>query len=144
VQMRPNSGLVKRAINDLSLGLFPVGVSQAAVLPYRLREFFDFLPAHAADALDDHLRDALTAANDHRFTAQIDGDQLDLAAIVRVDRSRAIDQRYPFPERKAAARPDLRLEPRRQSNRDARRNQRPLERLETQVLLQIRRQIHTG
>src|SRR5581483_3055384 len=124
--------------------LFFIGVSEAAFLPLRRRQRFDFLPMDAADALHDHLRDALSASNDYRFAAEIDGDQLNLAAIVRIDRPGAIHQRHAFAQREAAPWPNLRLEPLRQSDRDARRNQRAFERFEAQVLVQIGREIHAG
>jgi hypothetical protein len=68
------------------------------------------------------LRDALAWHNHKRLVAQIDHDHLDLAAIVRIDRSRRIYQRQPVLQSAAAPRPHLTLESRRDLDRDSARN----------------------
>ena len=72
----------------------------------------DELPLRARDARHDELRDPIARPDRARLVAQVDEHELDLAAVVRVDRSRRIEQRDAVAQRESAARPHLRLEAR--------------------------------
>jgi hypothetical protein len=90
---------------------FLIRVPEPALLALRRRKFRDLLPARAADALEHHLRHTIHRANQRRLAAEIDHDQLNFAAVIRVDCARAVSERKPVVQSETAPRPDLRFEP---------------------------------
>src|SRR4026207_253499 len=85
-------------------------MSEAAGFTRGRTEIVHFLPSCPDDALHDHLRDALARLNHDRCLSQIDCDDLNLAAIVRVYRSGTVQQSQSLVQGQAAARSDLRFE----------------------------------
>src|SRR5207245_4282930 len=59
---------------------------------------------------DYQLRDSLAGLGHHRILTKVDQYYPDLAAVIRVDSSRRIDQRQSLAQRAPAARPHLALE----------------------------------
>jgi hypothetical protein len=87
-----------------------VRVPEAASAPARRRELDDLEPAGAGDRRDDQLRDAVAPPDVEVLAAEIDHQHLDLAAVVGVDRARAVRQRHAVAQGEAAARADLAFE----------------------------------
>jgi hypothetical protein len=66
-------------------------MAKAARFAVGARQFFDLVPLRAQNFLNDHLRHPLSRANDHRLCTQVDHHELNLTAIVGVNRARAVD-----------------------------------------------------
>ena len=117
-------------------------MAEAARFTRRRREILDFLPIHPHDPLHDHLSDPLAGLNNNRGLTQVNDDDLNLAAVVRIDGSGTIEQGHSLPERETAARPDLRFETDRKRDRDARGYERALQRRNLDITIKIRADIH--
>src|SRR5512146_1825577 len=79
--------------------------AEAALSSRRAAEIGDGLDAHVLGARDHELGDALAAANNERFGAQIDQQNLDLAAIVGIDGAGAVQNRHAGFQREPRAGP---------------------------------------
>src|SRR5579872_360219 len=80
------------------------------------------------NACNDHLRDAIAAANGERFAAVIDEDDADRSAIVGVNRSGRVQTGDAVPDRKTAARANLCFDSDRQRDTKTGRHERSLAR----------------
>src|SRR5215217_615810 len=80
-----------------------------ALAPFRLVQCFGFDQQHGADRSDDHLRDALAPPYREGQLAVIDQQDLELAAVIRVDRAGCVEHRDAMLCRQPGARPDLSL-----------------------------------
>src|SRR5260221_14327057 len=69
----------------------------------------DLVEGDGAARRDDQLGDALAALQHDRLAAEIGEDDVDLAAIIGVDRARAVEHSESVFEGEAGARPDLPL-----------------------------------
>ena len=98
-------------------------MSKATVASYRIRKLVHFLPAGAECSLDYELCYPLTSPDHHRLTAEIDRDDLNLAPVIRIDRSRAVYKSQSLLQGEPAAGPNLTLESFGERNRNAGRNQ---------------------
>src|SRR5215469_570191 len=88
--------LVRRSIAGSGAGR-----AEAARAAHRRRQLAHDLPFCAADRRNDELRDALAARDRHRRAAKIGEDDADLAAIIGVDRARAVEDGDAVAEREA-------------------------------------------
>jgi hypothetical protein len=122
--------------------VFFIRVPKASVLSPRRRKAAYFLPTGAADPLHDHLRQAVAPPDDNRLPPQVYRYDLNFAAVIRIDRPGAINERQALSEGQTAAGTDLRLKSPRQSDGDPRRHQRPFERRQDQVRLHIGIEVH--
>ncbi len=119
-------------------------MAEAARFARRGIEFAHLAPNRPHHALDHHLRDALTAFDHDRLGAEVDRDDLDFTAVVRVDGAGAIEQRQSMLQGQPAPRPDLRLEAGRQRERNPGGNQYPLVRRDLDRSIEIGVEIHAG
>src|SRR6202022_2328790 len=85
-----------------------------------LRQTRRLLPGDARHRRDDELGDALAARDRHRGAAEIGEDDLDLAAVIGIDRAGAVEHRDAMMEGEARTRPDLRFVALRQGDGDPR------------------------
>jgi len=115
---------------------------EPAFLPIRRWQFNYFMPARPDDPLYHHLRDTLAALYDQGLLAEIDGDELNFTPVIGIDGARTVDHRQSLFQRHTAARPDLRFETHRQRNRDTRWNERPLQRRQANLAVNVRKKIH--
>ncbi len=83
---------------------------EAAFPAIRRVEGFDLDPLRPNNWRDDELSDSIAALDAEFLRPGVHQDYLNLAAIVRVDRTRTVGDEYAMPQRQPAARPDLRLE----------------------------------
>ena len=109
-----------------------------------LGQLFDRHELDVGDALDHELRDAIASRDGHRLGAVVDDDDPHLAAVVGVDRPRAVQERDARAQGQAASRADLRLEAGRHRDRDAGRNQRPPPRRNDHRIGDARPQVEAG
>ena len=82
------------------------------------------MDTHWLDARNDKLGDAVAAPDDEGLIAEIDHDDLHLAAIVGIDRAGAVQKRHAGFERETGAGPKLALVSRRQFQHEARLDER--------------------
>ena len=107
------------------------------------------LACNQSDALDwtnDELRNARAPPNGQRALSKIDKYDADFAAVIRVDCPRAVEHRDPVFERQPRPRPDLRFVALWQFDRETRRDQRALARVQHNVLAfrHRRHEVHPG
>ncbi len=122
---------------DSFLAIF-IGVTKPPVLSLRRGEFADLLPLGPADPLHYHLGHSLSAPDDNRLFAQINGNQLNLSPVIRIDGPGAIDQGKSRSQGETASGPNLRFKARWQRYSDAGRYEDALHRLKDQIFFQIR------
>src|SRR5260370_38747597 len=109
------------------------GRAEAAGAAPALGQRSNLVEDDAADRRDDELGDALAALEDYGLAAEIGQDDVDLAAIVGVDRAWAVEHSDAVLEGEARARPDLPLIALGQSERYAGRHRPALARGEGDV-----------
>ena len=114
---------------------------EAARAARRLVEAVDLDEARVRDRRDHDLRDPVAAAQRDRLAARVHHDHGELAAVVRVDRPGRVGQHEPVPQREAAARPHLRLEPFGHRDRESGRHERAIARREHELALERGMQI---
>src|SRR6185437_4456385 len=113
--MAKRSFLLRRSMVGSDAGGTKAGRATAA-----LRQGCDAPPSNAADRRDHQLGDALAAGDGDAVAAEIGKDDADLAAVIRIDRARAVEHGDAGAERQARARPHLSLITLRQGERDPR------------------------
>ncbi len=117
-------------------------MAESPVAPLRRGQLPAGGPDHAANPVHDHLGDAVSPPDDEGRRTVVDQDHPDLAAIIRVDRARRVDQRHAVFQGQPAPGPDLGLVPFGKGHRDARRDQLPFPGEDRRLLCNRREQIH--
>src|SRR5215831_7051804 len=79
--------------------------AEAAGAAPALRQHLRLLPEDALHRRHDELGDALAPRDRDRLAAEIGEDDLDLAAVIGIDRARAVEHGEAVAERQAGARP---------------------------------------
>src|SRR5262245_28367254 len=115
----------------------------AAVRPKCLAVGRD-VPLDARDARDDELRDAIAGPDRVRPVAEIDECDLDLAAVVRIDRAGRVQHGHAGADGEPAPRPHLCLESIGESDRETGRDEAALEWSEDLRLVEQRLEIAPG
>ena len=96
-----------------------VRAAEAAVAAGAPRQLLHFLPGDRGNWGHDELRDAVAAADADGGTAEVDEEDLNLAPVVGVDRTRGVEEREAVAVSETAARPDLALVAGRDGEREA-------------------------
>jgi len=118
-------------------------MAEAPGFTLRRREILHFLPIHPHDSLHHHLSDPLAGLNNNRRVAQINYDDLNLTAVIRIYRSGTIEEGHSLPQRETAAWPDLRFVTDRKRDRNTRGKERSLQRRNLDVAVKVRADVHT-
>jgi hypothetical protein len=84
-------------------------VAETAVAARRRVQLVDLFEHAVCDGTDDELCDSLAGLDSNRLSRKVDQQDRDLAAIVRIDRSRGVRDAEALPEREPAARANLTL-----------------------------------
>jgi hypothetical protein len=109
--------------------LLMASMTETAGTPARSVEIIDYLKLRLNHFGEDHLSDPHAARHGKRLFRVIDQDDLDLAAVVGVDRPGGIEERDPVFDRKAAPGTDLGLEMFGKGDKDTRGDQSPFPRV---------------
>ena len=73
------------SIRRPGLCFFGAGVAETARVTRGCRKLVHFFPTHPRNALNHHLSYSISGTDGHRFRAQVDDSQLNLAPVVRID-----------------------------------------------------------
>jgi len=128
------SGPERLALNAVYYGSVP-GMTETAGSPTRPIKVIDYLKLRLNYLGKDHLGDPHAARYGESLFRVIDQNDLDLTAIVGVDRPGGIEKRDPMFDRKAAPGTDLGLEVLRKGDDDACGDQNPVPRMKGDRLL---------
>ena len=121
------SGLARGIAANAPLSLAGMkAVVLRALAPLARRQLLHFFPHGAGDRGDDHLPDAVAAADRERLLAVVDQQQLNRVSEPTVDGPWRVDHRDTVTQGQTGARTDLRLVTRRDGDPQAGGDQRPL------------------
>src|SRR5512139_202532 len=122
----------------------PARVAEAALIASRIIELSAEVPIDTIHPGDNQLGNSITPMDDKRALPKIDEADLDLAAVVAVDRTRGVNHRQPMSAGEAATGPDLTLEAGGNGDRDSRGHQGDLLRRKSEIGVYCRMEIHPG